>query len=132
MAFSGKPVTPDVVVDETWISSLQEIEGYVIDTLLQPTLNETVEMILNFVNDIFPQLSWIISMFLLEMIARAKTYPDAYYRSIDVRDVAVTHVQALEIPSGSGRYCLVADDLHFSELLKIIHKHHPTLQLTEE
>ncbi|KAF2325498.1 hypothetical protein GH714_029584 [Hevea brasiliensis] len=62
----------------------------------------------------------------------AKTYLDAYYRLIDVRDVVVEHVQALEIPPASGRYCLVADDLHFSELLKIIHKHYPTLQLLEE
>ncbi|KAF2293468.1 hypothetical protein GH714_002047 [Hevea brasiliensis] len=45
MAFSGKPVTPDVVFDETW----------------------------------------------------SKNIPDAYYRPIDVRDVAVAHVQALEI-----------------------------------
>ncbi len=29
--------------------------GYVIGLLLQPTLNETMEMILNLVNDIFPQ-----------------------------------------------------------------------------
>ncbi|XP_021647596.2 phenylacetaldehyde reductase-like [Hevea brasiliensis] len=86
---------------------------YVIGPLLQPTLDETVEMILNLVNG-------------------AKTYLDAYYRLIDVRDVVVEHVQALEIPPASGRYCLVADDLHFSELLKIIHKHYPTLQLLEE
>ncbi|KAF2293451.1 hypothetical protein GH714_001885 [Hevea brasiliensis] len=125
MAFSGKPVTPNVVVDETWYSNPEfcmklkfwymlaktlaeeaawrfakknSIDlvtlnpGYVIGPLLQTTLNETVEMILNLVNG-------------------AKTYPNAYYRSIDVRDVAVAHVQALEIPSASGRYCLAADDL---------------------
>ncbi|KAF2293458.1 hypothetical protein GH714_001942 [Hevea brasiliensis] len=57
----------------------------------------------------------------------SKNIPDAYYRPIDVQDVAVTHVQALEISSASGRYCLAADDLHFSELLKIIHEHYPTL-----
>ncbi|KAF2293424.1 hypothetical protein GH714_001571 [Hevea brasiliensis] len=100
MAFSGKPVTPNVVVDETWICDWSS---------LTTTLNETVEMILNLVNG-------------------AKTYPNAYYRSIDVRDVAVAHVQALEIPSASGRYCLAADDLHFSELLKIIHEHCSSLK----
>lgn len=38
--------------------------GYVIGPLLQPTLNETVEMILNLVNGILPQPFWIISMFI--------------------------------------------------------------------
>ncbi|OAY44827.1 phenylacetaldehyde reductase [Manihot esculenta] len=146
MVFSGKPMTPDMVVDETWYSNPEFCRtlkywymlaktlaeeaawkfakensidlvtlnpGYVIGPLLQPTLNETVEMILNLVNG-------------------AKTYSAAYYRSIDVRDVAVAHVQALEIPSASGRYCLVANTLHFSELLKIVHQLYPTLQLPEE
>ncbi|XP_058007961.1 phenylacetaldehyde reductase-like [Hevea brasiliensis] len=88
MAFSGKPVTPDGVFDETWYSNPKVCKklkfwymlaktlaeeaawrfakensinlvtlnpGYVIGLLLQPTLNETMEMILNLVNDIFPQ-----------------------------------------------------------------------------
>lgn len=38
--------------------------GYVIGPLLQPTLNESVEMILNLVNGILPQPFWIISMFI--------------------------------------------------------------------
>uniref|UniRef100_A0A2C9VHE8 NAD-dependent epimerase/dehydratase domain-containing protein n=1 Tax=Manihot esculenta TaxID=3983 RepID=A0A2C9VHE8_MANES len=146
MVFSGKPMTPDMVVDETWYSNPEFCRtlkywyllaktlaeeaawkfakensidlvtlnpGYVIGPLLQPTLNESVEMILNLVNG-------------------AKTYSAAYYRSIDVRDVAVAHVQALEIPSASGRFCLVANTLHFSELLKIIHQLYPTLRLPEE
>ena len=66
------------------------------------------------------------------MDAGAETYPDEYYRSTDVRDVAEAHIQAFEIPSASGRYCLAANILHFSEVLRIIHKHYPTLHLPEK
>ncbi|KAJ4826231.1 hypothetical protein Tsubulata_032286 [Turnera subulata] len=86
--------------------------GYVIGPFLQPTLNITVEMILNLVG--------------------AQAYPDAYYKSCDVRDVADVHIQAFEIPSASGRYCLLADVTHFTEVVKIIGKQFPTLHLPEK
>ncbi|KAG8646266.1 hypothetical protein MANES_10G138800v8 [Manihot esculenta] len=141
--YGRKSLTPDVVVDETWHSDLavckemklwymvaktlaEEVAwnfaeengidlvtihpAYVIGPLLQPTLNFSVEMILNIVNG-------------------AETYPDAYYRSTDVRDVAEAHIQAFEVPSACGRYCLVANVLHFSEVLKIVHEHFPSLHL---
>lgn len=69
---------------------------------------------------------------LVFLSAGAQTYPNEYYRSIDVRDVAYAHVQALEIPSASGRYCLTADVTHFSEILKIIHEFYPNLDLPEK
>ncbi|OAY39973.1 hypothetical protein MANES_10G138900v8 [Manihot esculenta] len=84
--------------------------GFVSGPPLQPTLNGTVEMILNLVNG-------------------AQTYPDANYRSVDVRDVAYAHIRAFEIPSANGRYCLVTNALHYSEVLKIIHQQYPTLPL---
>ncbi|BFG20277.1 hypothetical protein CerSpe_065510 [Prunus speciosa] len=107
--FNGRPLTPDVVVDETWFSdpfvcenlkqwyvlskSLAEeaawkfAEGngidlvtinpsYVIGPLLQPSLNLTVEMILNLKNDI-------------------EDVNSSIYSCSDVRDVA----------SANGRYC---------------------------
>ncbi|XP_057998924.1 phenylacetaldehyde reductase-like [Hevea brasiliensis] len=144
--YSGNNLAPDVIVDETWFSNpavcveqklwyqlgktLAEQAAwefakdnrmdlvtinpvFVVGPLLQPTINHSVEMLLNLING-------------------AQEYPDAYYRSVDVRDVAHAHIQALEIPSASGRYCLIERDLHFSEVLKIVHQHYPTLQLPEK
>ncbi|VVA25185.1 PREDICTED: cinnamoyl-CoA reductase [Prunus dulcis] len=138
---NGKPLTPDVVVDETWFSDplvCEDLEAwyflsktlaeeaawkfakgngidlvtlnpaYVIGPLLQPTLNATVEMVLNLKKDI----------------------PDVIrsnYLSTDVRDVASAHVQAFEVPSATGRYCLVGHVTPMSKALKILHELHPTL-----
>ncbi|KAG5238463.1 cinnamoyl-CoA reductase family protein [Salix suchowensis] len=87
--------------------------SFVIGPLLQPTLNLTVEMILNLVNG-------------------AETYPNGYYCCMDVRDLANAHIQAFEIPSASGRYGLSANVTAFSEVLKIIHENYPTLRLPEK
>ncbi|KAJ6984788.1 hypothetical protein NC653_022941 [Populus alba x Populus x berolinensis] len=144
--YSGKPLNHDVVIDETWHSDpaiCKELKAwyalsktlaeeaawnfakenatdlvtlhpsFVIGPLLQPTLNLSVEMILNLVNG-------------------AETYPNEYYRCIDVRDVANAHIQAFEIPSASGRYGLTAYATTFSEVLKIIRENYPTLRLPEK
>eukprot|EP00257_Ricinus_communis_P025454 XP_025012868.1 cinnamoyl-CoA reductase 1 isoform X2 [Ricinus communis] len=141
--FNGKPISPDAILDETWFSDpavcmeqklyyqlgktlaeeaawkfadnnrmdLVTINpGFVIGPSLQPTLSYSLEIILNLING-------------------AREYPDAYYKPIDVRDVAYAHIQALEIPSATGRYCLVERDIHFSEVLKIVHQHYPSLDL---
>ncbi|PON84853.1 NAD(P)-binding domain containing protein [Trema orientale] len=143
--FNGKPLTPDVVVDETWFSdpvfcekselwymlskTLAEEAAwkfakekgidlvalnpvYVIGPLLQPTLNFTVEMILNHINE-----------------AR---FPNTVYGYVDVRDVALAHIQAFEVPSASGRYCVVGHVVHLSEALNILRQLYPTLSVPEE
>ncbi|KAJ9158827.1 hypothetical protein P3X46_024373 [Hevea brasiliensis] len=143
--FNGKPLSPDVVVDETWFSDrafCQEKKiwyavsktlaedvawkfakengidlvtlhpGWVIGPFLQPTINLTLEVILNNING-------------------AQIFPNENLRLVDVRDVANAHIQAFERPSASGRYCLVARVTHFSEVLEIVHEHYPTLGLPE-
>ncbi|PON84855.1 hypothetical protein TorRG33x02_194070 [Trema orientale] len=57
----------------------------------QPTLNFTVEMILKHINGTFirSKISHIV------------------YRFVDVRDIALGHIRAFEVPSASGRYCQV-------------------------
>ncbi|PON74274.1 NAD(P)-binding domain containing protein [Parasponia andersonii] len=143
--FNGSPLTPDVVVDETWFSdpvfcekselwymlskTLAEEAAwkfakekgidlvalnpvYVIGPLLQPTLNFTVEMILNHINE-----------------AR---FPNTVYRYVDVRDVALAHIQAFEVSSASGRYCVVGHMVHLSEALNILRQLYPTLSIPEE
>ncbi|XP_065869783.1 phenylacetaldehyde reductase-like [Euphorbia lathyris] len=153
LPFNGKHLTPDVVVDETWFSdpdvckqkglfhifllwyhmgkTLAEQAAwkfakdnsidlitlhpvFVIGPLLQPILNMSAEVILNLVNG-------------------CKEYPNSYYSSVDVRDVAYAHIKALEMSSANGRYCLVERYAHFSEILNILHQHYPTtLHLPEK
>ncbi|GAV85203.1 Epimerase domain-containing protein [Cephalotus follicularis] len=139
-----RPLGPDIVVDETWFSDpdfckeskfwyylsktladeaaqkfakesgidLVTINpGYVIGPLLQPTLNVGVEMIFNIIN------------------GQTFLYPYGFF--VDIRDVAYAHIQALEIPSASGRYCLVESVVDISAVLKILHEVYPALKLPE-
>ncbi|XP_059441035.1 phenylacetaldehyde reductase-like [Corylus avellana] len=141
VTYNGKPLTLDVVVDETWFSDAlfceklkswymvsktlaeeaawrfakeNEIDlvsinpGFVIGPFLQPTLNFTTEEILKLING-------------------DQTFPNSFYRFVDIRDVANAHIQALEVPSATGRYCLVETVIHCSEVMKLLHKLYPTL-----
>ncbi|KAF5931247.1 hypothetical protein HYC85_032120 [Camellia sinensis] len=85
----------------------------VVGPLLQPTLNSSAAAI-------------------LELINGSQTYPNASYGWINVKDVANAHIQAYEIPSASGRYCLVERMAHFSEVVKILHELYPSFQLPEK
>ncbi|XP_052170078.1 phenylacetaldehyde reductase-like [Diospyros lotus] len=145
VAHNGNPLTSDVVVDETWFSDPVFVEklknwymlsktlaeeaawkfskengidmvvlnpGLVIGPLLQQTFNESVEMILKLING-------------------APTFPNVIFRLVDVRDVANAHIQAFEIPSANGRYCLVGRTVHCSDVLKILSELYPELKLPE-
>ncbi|KAJ0039276.1 hypothetical protein Pint_23923 [Pistacia integerrima] len=142
---NGTPLNPDVVVDETWFSNpalckeskswyalsktlAEEAAwkfakengidlvtlhpGVVIGPFLQPTLNLSVEGILMAISG-----------------AEALSSP---YKLVDVRDVAYALIQALEVPTATGRYLLVGSVTHRTEILKMLHKHYPTLPLSEE
>lgn len=144
--YSGKQRTPDVVVDETWFSdpgfckesklwyvlskTLAEDAAWkfvkekgidmvtinptmVIGPLLQPTLNTSAAAILNLING-------------------AQTFPNASFGWVNVKDVANAHILAFEIPSASGRYCLVERVAHYSEIVKILHELFPALQLPDK
>ncbi|XP_052193966.1 phenylacetaldehyde reductase-like [Diospyros lotus] len=137
------PLDPSVIIDETWYSDQEFCKefqhwyplakilaeeagwkfakengidlvtlhpGWVIGPVLQPTLNYSTEVILNVVKD------------------GTEAIPNIY-RCVDVRDVAYAHILAFENPSASGRYCLVEKVAHRSEVMKIIHKLYPTLNL---
>nr|QHS84907.1 cinnamyl alcohol dehydrogenase [Pyrus sinkiangensis] len=146
VAYNGKPRTPDVVVDETWFTdpdvckesklwyvlskTLAEDAAWkfvkekgidlvtinpamVIGPLLQPTLNTSAAAILN-------------------VIKGARTFPNASFGWINVKDVANAHIQAFERPAASGRYCLVERVAHFSEVVRVLRELYPTLQLPEK
>ncbi|XP_054798652.1 phenylacetaldehyde reductase-like [Prosopis cineraria] len=146
--YSGKPKTPEVIVDETWFSdpefcyeseswsgyALSKIlaeeaawkfvkennidmvtinPGGVIGPLLQPTLNTS-------------------SIAVIILFNGAKTFPNFTLPSVHVKDTANAHIQAFEIPSASGRYCLVESVKHYAEIVKILHDMYPKLQLPDK
>nr|GMC89158.1 cinnamoyl-CoA reductase 1-like [Ipomoea batatas] len=142
ISFKRDPITPMTVVDETWYADkefteetkqwyvlskvLAEEAGWkyaeengidlvslhpalVIGPLLQPTLNATSKVIID-----------LIRMYYLI---------NGIYPVVDVRDIANAHIQAFELPSASGRYCLVAITMHSSQVLKIASQLFPSLPI---
>ncbi|KAF7833712.1 cinnamoyl-CoA reductase 1-like [Senna tora] len=140
-----RPKTPETIVDESWNSDpefCKTYKGYyaisktlaeeaawkfakensidlvcinpgtVLGPLLQPTINTTSALILNLING-------------------TETFPNSSRPWINIKDVVNAHIQAFEIPSANGRYCVVESVEHFSEIVKILHDLYPTLQLPE-
>uniref|UniRef100_A0A0A9CIN4 NAD-dependent epimerase/dehydratase domain-containing protein n=1 Tax=Arundo donax TaxID=35708 RepID=A0A0A9CIN4_ARUDO len=145
--YNGKPKTPDVIVDETWFSDPEVCEKnqqwyilsktlaeeaawkfsrdngleivtinptMVIGPLLQPTLNTSAEAILKLIN------------------GSSSTYPNSSLGWVNVKDVALAHILAYEVPSANGRYCMVERIAHHSELVNIIRKMYPTIPLPDK
>ncbi|XP_073114201.1 phenylacetaldehyde reductase isoform X2 [Elaeis guineensis] len=143
--YNGRPRTPNVIVDETWFSSVEFCKqeklwyqlskilaeeaawkfskdnsidmvtihpAFVIGPLLQPTLNASAAVFLKLING-------------------SSTYPNASYGLVNVKDVAMAHILAFEVPSASGRYCLVESVAHYSDIVKILHEQYPALKLPE-
>ncbi|KAL4205168.1 hypothetical protein AMTRI_Chr01g135970 [Amborella trichopoda] len=139
VVYNRNPRTPDVVVDETWFSDpafCKEVQNWyvlsktlaeeaawdfakekgidlvtinpamVIGPLLQPMLNTSCAAILDLVNG-------------------SPTYTNGTFGWVNVKDVAEAHILAYEVPSASGRYCLVERVVHFSELVKLLHDLYP-------
>lgn len=61
--------------------------------------------------------------------AGSQTYPNSSFGWVNVKDVANAHIQAFEIPSASGRYCLVEKVAHFSEIVEILRNSYPSSQI---
>ncbi|RXH94017.1 hypothetical protein DVH24_016084 [Malus domestica] len=85
--------------------------GLCIGPLLNPTLMTSVEQLLN--------------------VMSGTPTPFLNYPFVDVRDVASAHIQAFEVPSASGRYCLVGHVVDGFDTLKILRQLYPTLTLAE-
>jgi nucleoside-diphosphate-sugar epimerase len=64
--------------------------------------------------------------------AGAQVFPNLTFGWVDVRDVAKAHIQACEIPSASGRYCIVESVAHHSEVVRTLRELYPSLQLPEK
>jgi len=59
----------------------------------------------------------------------AETYHNATFGWVNVKDVAMAHILAFEVPSANGRYCLVERTAHFSEIVKILKEFCPNAAL---
>ncbi|XP_012065609.1 phenylacetaldehyde reductase isoform X1 [Jatropha curcas] len=144
VAFNGKPLAPDVIVDETWFSDPDFCEKSKLWYMLSKTLAEeaawkfTKENGMDMVT-INPGL--VIGPLLQPTLNTSaesvlklinEKYPNTTYRWVDVRDVANAHICAFENPSASGRYCLVGTVIHSSEAMKILHKLYPDNNLPKE
>lgn len=64
--------------------------------------------------------------------AGSETYPNITFSWVHVKDVANAHIQALEIPSANGRYCLASTVAHFAEVVKILKELYPDAKLPEK
>ncbi|CAN1184669.1 Phenylacetaldehyde reductase [Linum perenne] len=84
---------------------------FVIGPPLQPTLNDTIKMVLNFINE--PH----------------KLDSSQPYASVDVRDVADAHMKALETPTAAGRYLLSASIHSYPQVVKIINQLYPVMNI---
>ena len=74
----------------------------------------------------------IMTLALFFLSLGSSTFPNATFGWVNVQDVAMAHVLAFELPSASGRYCLVERVVHYSEILKIIHELYPSFQLPDK
>ncbi|KAK9913028.1 hypothetical protein M0R45_036855 [Rubus argutus] len=141
---TGKSLTSDDVIDETWFSDPLLCEKYKLWYILSKTLAEEaawkfskengidmVSMNPGFV--IGPPLQPTLNLTLevIEKLVTGKPLPVSNLGFIDVRDVASAHIQAFELPSASGRYCLVNHVQHISETEKILRQLYPTLCIPE-
>lgn len=64
--------------------------------------------------------------------AGAQTFPNFTFGWVNVKDVANAHIQAYEIPSASGRYCLVESVAHYADIVKMLRELYPGFQLPEK
>nr|AUI41114.1 4-hydroxyphenylacetaldehyde reductase 2 [Rhodiola rosea] len=146
VVFNGKPLTPDVVVDESWYSDPVYCKESKLWYKLSKTLAE--EASLSFAKEheldlvtihpgfvIGPPLQEALNITVELIVNHAKgtqKLGTGYHRFVDVRDVAAAHIQAFEIPAANGRYILVERVTHSSEVTKILRELYPALEFPLE
>lgn len=84
--------------------------GFIIGPLLQPTLNFSVEIVVDIMNGKNP-------------------FNSRHYKFVDVRDVALAHVKALQTPSANGRYIMDGPSMKINDIKEILLESFPDLCL---
>ncbi|KAI9078272.1 hypothetical protein K1719_039774 [Acacia pycnantha] len=143
---NGKPLTSDVIVDETWFSDpdvckqySQEGSGYQLSKTLaeeaagKVAKENNIDMVtINPARVIGPLLQPTINSStgqVLKLLNGTNTTPNDVVGWVNVKDVANVHIQAFENPSANGRYCLAESVKHNSEVVNTLNQLYPTLQL---
>ena len=62
----------------------------------------------------------------------AETYNNTTLGWVHVKDVAMAHILAFEVPSATGRYCLVESIAHYKDIVKILKELYPNATLPEK
>ncbi|KAI7983618.1 Cinnamoyl-CoA reductase 1 [Camellia lanceoleosa] len=133
VAFNGRPLSPDVVVDESWFYDPSSVSKISFGMSLSKTLAEDlpkftkgkgIDMVTinpknGYRSSLVPNAQYKSSA-ILNLINGSQTFPNSTFGWVNVKDVANAHIQAFEIPSANGRYCLVEIDAHLSEVVKIL------------
>ncbi|GMY22528.1 phenylacetaldehyde reductase-like isoform X1 [Fagus crenata] len=146
VAFNGKLLAPDVIIDETWFSDAAFCEKSKLWYSLSKTLAEAAAWKLakeNAIDMVTINPGFVIGPLLqptlntsveplLKLVNGAEIIPNATYRWVDVRDVANAHILAFENPSASGRYCLVGRVMHCYEVVKILRELFSDLNFPEK
>ncbi|KAL3647552.1 hypothetical protein CASFOL_008520 [Castilleja foliolosa] len=146
LIISGKPLTPEVVVDETWWSDpdfcRQTQQWYMLSKTLQEDAawkfvkEKGIDMVvINPAAVIGPLLQPTLNMsceLILNLINGAETYTNITVGWVHINDVANAHILAFENPSANGRYLMVESVAHNSQLVKILLELYPNLQLPQK
>nr|KYP68033.1 Dihydroflavonol-4-reductase [Cajanus cajan] len=146
VAYNERPKSPEVVVDETWFSNPDYCRELKLWYMLSKTLAEDAALKFAKENNLDlvavnpamvagPLLQAELNTSaaaILNLINGSETFPNDTYGWINVKDVANAHIQAYEIASASGRYCLAERVAHFSELANILRDLYPTFQIPEK
>ncbi|XP_074316553.1 phenylacetaldehyde reductase-like [Silene latifolia] len=142
---TGRPVSPETVIDETWFSTPEHCKGFVGEEyVLSKTLAETaawkfakengIDMVsINPALVIGPMLqpviNWSSDVLFNIVNGKSETYLNATFGWVHVKDVAEAHIKAFEIPSANGRYILCETVAHFSQVVDILKELYPNLKL---
>ncbi|KAK8946812.1 Cinnamoyl-CoA reductase 1 [Platanthera zijinensis] len=140
---NAKPLSSDVIVDETWFSDTNFYEQSKAWYPLSKTLAEEAawkfakehSLDLITINPCFvigPLLQPTLNAgneAILKLINGSSTFPNLSFGWVDVKDVCEAHILAYENPSASGRYCLAERVLHYSDVVKLIKEIYPSIQV---
>ncbi|XP_004509912.1 cinnamoyl-CoA reductase CAD2 [Cicer arietinum] len=143
--FSSRPITPEVVVDETWFSDPDFCRESELWYTLSKTLAEAAAW--KFVNEnnidmvvinpsmvvgplLQPEINESVEPIL--NLINGVPFPNNAFGWLDVKDVADAHILAYEIASANGRYCLAERVVHYSEIARILRDLYPTIQISDK
>lgn len=62
----------------------------------------------------------------------SETYGNMTLGWVHVKDVAMAHILAFEVPSAKGRYCLVETTAHYADIVRNLKELYPNATLPEK